>query len=84
MATAEVVGREGAICSMMAAQTGRAQEWLAGCQQFPELSGGSDGGGAAGVDLHSGAVFSSLDWEGPCDGDVVFSAPIEPLVGHFR
>lgn len=36
------------------------------------------------VDLQSGDVFSHFQWDDPCDSSAVISAPIEPLIGHFR
>lgn len=36
------------------------------------------------VDLLSGDVFSHFEWDDPCDSSAVISAPIEPLIGHFR
>lgn len=36
------------------------------------------------TDLRSDAVFSHFEWKDPCDSSEVISAPIEPLIGHFR
>ena len=48
-------------------------------------AGGAAEGAAAGPpDLRSNAIFSHFEYEDPCQPGAIISAPIEPLVGHFR
>lgn len=75
---------QGGLCQMLADHPDRIQTWLDGVQQAPAVLGGN--GDAASLKAWAASdrtVFSAFEWEDPCTGEII-SAPIEPLVGHFR
>lgn len=72
------------VCPLVAEHPERVQTWLEGVQQASSVLGGD--GDAASLQAWAAtdrAVFSAFEWEDPCTGEII-SAPIEPLVGHFR
>lgn len=82
--TPDVVSQEGMPCRLVASYAHRIQAWLDGVKQAPSvLGGGSDAASLKAWAASDPTVFSTFNWEDPCTGEII-SAPIEPLVGHFR
>lgn len=86
-ATEEAANTPEQLCSMVRQQTKRVREWISGVAgSVAALAArdrqGGQAGSAAMPDLSSTEVFSHFEFR-TADGSRL-SAPIEPLVGHFR